>query len=200
MDNRLLLVGTLLCALSAHAEPEPTPTTPVASSPENAKAAADGQPAEGPSPAAEAAELDEAPAPEPDFYGKDLDADELPSTGMAAAVGVFLKTLLALGFILLLAYLTLSKGVGKLVARSQQGKDIKVVERIGLDQRKSLFLVEVDGRRLLIGTSDNGMTTLADLSQGSGSRPFADVMQHTPATTSATVETSSGTAAEGAPA
>lgn len=217
MARTLLLVGITLCALTARAAPEPTPPptpTPTTTAPEapvtapSEKAAPDDPLKRGdvdnPAADADAAPTDgEAPLPEPDIYADDPMADELPGNGVADAVGVFLKTMLALGFILLLAYLTLSKGVGKLVAKSQQGKDIKVVERIGIDQRRALLLVEVDGRRFLIGTSESGMTTLADLSDKSGGRPFAEVMQHTPAAASGTSDLPDlpkGAAADGAPA
>lgn len=206
--KRLLICGALLMALGGPARAEAPPATPDKASPPAASAPSASPTAQGTSAgkldeggraaagsselganegAADAAdkgaeaEAAPPPLPEPDMFQDDLDPDGLPRTGVAAAVGVFVKTLLALAFILLLAYLTLSKGVGKLVAKSQQGKNIRVVERIGLEQRRSLFLVEVEGRRLLIGTSEAGMTTLADLSGPVGApRPFADVMQHTP--------------------
>jgi len=45
---------------------------------------------------------------------------------------------------------------------------IGIVEARPLGGRKSLLLVEVEGRRLLIGASEHGFTTLADVSRKEG--------------------------------
>ncbi|MBM4281403.1 MAG: FliO/MopB family protein [Deltaproteobacteria bacterium] len=64
------------------------------------------------------------------------------------------KTVVALTVVLLLAWLTLHKGMGRLVERAQAGKRLRVVERVALDARRSLFLVEVDGRTMVVGGGD----------------------------------------------
>jgi flagellar biogenesis protein FliO len=65
-----------------------------------------------------------------------------------------LKTVFALGVEVLLAGLTLHKGMGRLMERAQAGKRMRVIERVALDARRSLFLVEVDGRTLVVGGGD----------------------------------------------
>ena len=38
--------------------------------------------------------------------------------------------------------------------------EIRVVDRVSVDAKNSLILVEVDGRRLLLGSGSGGLTTL----------------------------------------
>jgi len=64
------------------------------------------------------------------------------------------KVMLMLGVVLALVWLTLHKGMGKLVERAQAGKRVRVVERISLDARRSLFLVEVDGKQMILAGGD----------------------------------------------
>jgi flagellar biosynthetic protein FliO len=40
---------------------------------------------------------------------------------------------------------------------------MRVVERLALDQRRAVCIVEVDGVELLVGTGDGGMTLLKEL-------------------------------------
>jgi flagellar biogenesis protein FliO len=66
----------------------------------------------------------------------------------------FVKTMLMLCVVLALVWLTLHKGMGKLVEKAQAGKRVKVVERISLDARRSLFLVEIDGKQMVLAGGD----------------------------------------------
>jgi len=75
----------------------------------------------------------------------------------------FVKTMLMLCVVLLLVWLTLSKGMGKLVEKAQAGKRVKVIERVSLDARRSLFLVEIDGKHVVIGGGD--VVRIADLDE-----------------------------------
>jgi flagellar biogenesis protein FliO len=87
----------------------------------------------------------------------------------------FIKTMLMLGVVLGLAWLTLAKGMGKLVEKAQAGKRVKVIERIALDARRSLFLVEVDGVQFVLGGGD--VVRLHDV--GSEKRSFPSVLSTT---------------------
>jgi flagellar biogenesis protein FliO len=69
-------------------------------------------------------------------------------------VGPMLKTIAALAIVLLVAWLTLHKGMGRLVERAQAGKRMRVIERVSLDARRTLFLVEVDGKTLVLAGGD----------------------------------------------
>ena len=100
-----------------------------------------------------------------------------PITTMGDVIITFLKAMAALGAVLALAWLTLGKGIPKLVEKAQAGKRVKVVERIALDARRSLFLVDIDGRLVVLGGGD--IVKLADLSDTRPGR-FAEVLSQTP--------------------
>jgi flagellar protein FliO/FliZ len=98
-----------------------------------------------------------APAPGPPAASADVDADVdavAPPLTAGDVVQPMLKTVVALSIVLLLVWLTLHKGMGRLLEKAQAGKRLKVVERVALDARRSLFLVEVDGRTLVVGGGD----------------------------------------------
>lgn len=50
------------------------------------------------------------------------------------------------------------------VARGRsRGARMRVVERLGLEPRRSLYLIEIEGRRLVVGVGDGAMTVLTEL-------------------------------------
>lgn len=110
-----------------------------------------------------------------------------PTMGLGEIAGPLAKSMLMLGVVLLIAYLSLHKGLGKLVERQNMGRRVKVVERIALDQRRSLFLVDVDGKQMLLGAGEGGVVHLRDLdplapTDGRASTPsigqrFADALK-----------------------
>lgn len=77
--------------------------------------------------------------------------------GMSEFIWGFVKSMLMLCVVLALIYLVLHKGLGRLVQRTQSGRRMRVVERIALDQRRALYLVEVDGREVLLAGSEGGV-------------------------------------------
>ena len=102
-------------------------------------------------PAPSAGAVDVAPPPTPPPFGLEESA---PALTASEVVQPMVKTIVALSIVLLLAWLTLHKGMGRLVERAQAGKRLRVVERVALDARRSLFLVEVDGKTLVVGGGD----------------------------------------------
>ena len=110
------------------------------------------------------------------------DLKDLPSAGMGTGelVGSLLKMVLMLGVVVALAYLTLHKGLGKLVERQNAGKRVKVVERISLDAKRSLFLVELDGKQMLLAAGEGGVVYLRDVDPAAAPAPrpgFADTLK-----------------------
>lgn len=102
----------------------------------------------------------------------------LNDTGLSFWASFLFRTVAVLGIVVLLAYLTLHKGLGRLM-KAQGGsatRSVKLVERLPLDQKHALFLVEVDGRRLLLGTGDNSTTLLAEVTPGSSQELASQVM------------------------
>ena len=77
---------------------------------------------------------------------------------------LLLRALLALVAVCLLAYVVL-RFLGKRVYGAPAGEGLmRIVARLPLEPRRSLYLVEVAGRHLLIGTGENGApATLAEI-------------------------------------
>lgn len=144
--------------------------------------AADAVPAEDPAAAAEvAAPPPVAPLEEPARRRPPPDLDTLPppSLGAGELLGPIFKTMLMLAIVLGIAYLTLHKGLGKLIARQNLGRRIKVVERVALDPRRALFLVELDGKQLLLGAGEGGVVLIKEMGTGAADKPasFAEALE-----------------------
>ena len=122
----------------------------------------------------------EAPPPRPAFDEAVINDAGAPLVTTTDVIITFLKAMAALCVVLALAWLTLGKGIPKLVEKAQAGKRVKVVERIALDARRSLFLVDIDGRLVVLGGGD--IVKLADLSDARPGR-FAEVLSSTPPAT-----------------
>lgn len=72
------------------------------------------------------------------------------------------KTIGALGLVIFLAYAVLKFLLPKLYQLSpRSGGSIQVIERFGLEPRKTLYLVKVGDSKLLLGVSENSITTLS---------------------------------------
>jgi flagellar protein FliO/FliZ len=76
-----------------------------------------------------------------------------------------LSTTLALAVVCALA-VGLLKALGR--KRPEAGARLRVIERLPLEARRSLYLVEAGGRHLLVGVGDGAMTTLAELDPAAG--------------------------------
>jgi flagellar protein FliO/FliZ len=76
---------------------------------------------------------------------------------------MLLSTTVALAFVCALAV-----GALRLLGpRRFLGKRLRVVEKLPLDARRSLYVVEVDGRQLLLGAGDGPLTLLRELEKPS---------------------------------
>ena len=72
---------------------------------------------------------------------------------------MLLSTTVALAFVCALAV-----GALRLLGpRKFSGRDLRVVEKLPLDARRSLYLIEVAGQRMLIGAGDGPLTLLKEL-------------------------------------
>ena len=76
---------------------------------------------------------------------------------------MLLETLLALGLVCGLAYLVFRLMLPRLNNIRSANSMVRVVDRVGLDPRKSLYVVEVAGRWLLIGASEAGVHLVSEL-------------------------------------
>ncbi len=82
-------------------------------------------------------------------------------------VTMLLETMLALGLVCGLAYLVFRFALPRLTTARSANSMVRVVDRVGLDPRKSLYVVEVAGRWLLIGASEAGVHLVSELDAAS---------------------------------
>jgi len=76
---------------------------------------------------------------------------------------MFVQTILALGFVCLLAYVILRVVLPRLNVASAGKGMVNVIDRTSLDQRRSLYVIEVAGRWLLIASSEGGVQLISEL-------------------------------------
>ncbi len=100
---------------------------------------------------------------------------------------MLLETMLALGLVCGLAYLVFRLALPRLSTMRSANSMVRVVDRVGLDQRKSLYVVEVAGRWLLIGASEAGVHLVSELDAQSAEEA-SEELERRRATPSPTVE------------
>jgi flagellar protein FliO/FliZ len=80
---------------------------------------------------------------------------------------LLLRTLLVLGIVVALIYLVLNVGLRRLIGLgaggASRGGMVKVLERVPLEPRRSLYVVESAGEFFLIGAAEGGLTFLSKL-------------------------------------
>jgi len=89
----------------------------------------------------------------------------MPGTGAAASYGDLLMTsLVVLGAVCVAAFV-LVRVLGRVLAtgRARGAHLLDVVARVPLEPRRSLYVVEVAGKTLLVGTSEMGLSVLSEL-------------------------------------
>ena len=80
-----------------------------------------------------------------------------------SVIWMFVQTILALGFVCLLAYVLLRVILPRLNLTTTGKSMVTVVDRTPLDQRRSLFVIEVTGRWLLVAVSEGGVQLISEL-------------------------------------
>jgi len=86
--------------------------------------------------------------------------------GRASFTWLVLQTLLILAAVCLLAYLLLRWGMRRFQGGpAGAGSALKVLDRLPLEPRRALYVVEVGNRILLLGTSEQQTTLLAELDE-----------------------------------
>ena len=80
-----------------------------------------------------------------------------------SVIWMFVQTILALGFVCLLAYVVLRVILPRLNLATSGKSIVTVIDRTPLDQRRSLFVIEVTGRWLLISVSEGGVQLISEL-------------------------------------
>jgi flagellar biogenesis protein FliO len=117
-------------------------------------------------------------------------APELPleqrrTDGDGSFVWQMLRSLAALMAVLGLIYLIFKVGLAKFLRAglARPGRHVTLLERVPLDARHALFVVEVTGgRKLLLGSSERGISVVDSLEATQGSQvKFKDVLEKTQA-------------------
>jgi flagellar biogenesis protein FliO len=96
----------------------------------------------------------ELPSPDPELAGADLDLG-----------WTLVRTMVVLGLVVALMYLTLNIGLRKLlgIRPTSAARIVTVLERVVLDQKRALFVVEAAGEFFLVGGADSSLTLLSKL-------------------------------------
>jgi flagellar biosynthetic protein FliO len=96
-------------------------------------------------------------ANDPNFFGR---SDYNPGSGELWIKAVYAVLLV---FVLIVAVVYVSR---KLLPKitNMPGKEIRIIETAHLGPRKTVHVIDVRGRRLLIGSTNENITKLADLS------------------------------------
>ena len=76
---------------------------------------------------------------------------------------MLLQTLVALAFVCGLAYVIFRVILPRFTASYGANNMMRVVDRIGLDTRKSLYIIEVTGRWFLVASSESGVQMISEL-------------------------------------
>lgn len=92
-----------------------------------------------------------------DFFGR---SDYNPGRGELSVRAVF-AVLLVLVLIVAVVYVS-RKLLPKIT--NLPGKEIRIIETVHIGPRRTIHVIEVGGRRLLIGSTNENITKLADLS------------------------------------
>lgn len=76
---------------------------------------------------------------------------------------MLVQTLVALGLVCGLAYVIFRVVLPRLAVGYGNSNMVRVVDRIGLDARKQLYVIEVAGKWMLVAASENGVQFISEL-------------------------------------
>jgi len=101
-----------------------------------------------------------APQKDPSLYAT---PDDLGAPTESTGYLLF-KTLVVLGIVVSVIYLTLNVGARKLLKLGPQANAlVKVVDRVTLDPKKSLLVLQVGAEFLLVGATEHGLNLISKL-------------------------------------
>lgn len=83
--------------------------------------------------------------------------------GNLSFLWMLVQTVLALLLVCGLAYLIFRVILPRLAVSYGSNNMVRVVDRIGLDARKSLYVIEVAGKWMLVASSENGVQLISEL-------------------------------------
>ena len=103
----------------------------------------------------------------------------MPSAGYGWLLAQMVLVLLA---VCLLAYALLRFGMRRFQAAASRTRGMRVVARLVLEPRRSIYVVEIAGRHLVVGAAENGLTQLLELDADTVARLQQALAQESPRT------------------
>ena len=84
-------------------------------------------------------------------------------------IGSLLQMLAMLAAVVALAYLVLNKGLGRFLFKNQLSTNMALKERLYLEPRRNLYIVQIRGRDFVLAGSENGVSLVCELHE----KPFS---------------------------
>lgn len=78
-------------------------------------------------------------------------------------IWALLQILAMLAAVVALAYLVLNKGLGRFLARNQLSVNMVIKERLHLEPRRNLYIVQIYEREFVLAGSENGVSVVCEL-------------------------------------
>jgi flagellar biosynthetic protein FliO len=88
------------------------------------------------------------------------------------------QTIFALALVCGLAYLIFRVILPRLAVNYGSNNMVRVVDRIGLEARKSLYVIEVAGKWMLVASSESGVQLIAELDAESAQLAEEEIVKH----------------------
>lgn len=110
------------------------------------------------------AEVEAEPQPQPEPEVSHAEPPELAAPDLDLG-WTLVRTMVVLGMVVALMYLTLNVGLRKLlgIRAAPTARIISVLDRVALDQKRSVYVVEAAGEVFLLGGSEASVTLLGKL-------------------------------------
>lgn len=91
---------------------------------------------------------------------------------------MLVQTIFALLLVCGLAYLIFRVLLPRLTGNFSSNNMVRVVDRVALEARKNLYIVEVTGRWLLISVTENGAQLISELDAGDAARAEQEILKN----------------------
>jgi flagellar biogenesis protein FliO len=91
---------------------------------------------------------------------------------------MLVQTIFALALVIGLAYLIFRVILPRLAVNYGSNNMVRVVDRIGLEARKSLYVIEVAGKWMLVASSENGVQFIAELDASSAKLAEEEILKN----------------------
>jgi len=91
---------------------------------------------------------------------------------------MLVQTIFALALVCGLAYLIFRVIMPRLVVNYGTNNMVRVVDRIGLEARKSLYVIEVAGKWMLVASSESGVQFIAELDAPSAKLAEEEILKN----------------------